>query len=101
MPKITFDKSVEIAVENGIDIAHLKAGSMILYHLIRLEDIAAYLASPGNLALCAVELGDLSVAFLLLEDIQSRFEDLHGLSAVLVLAALILALDNEAAWLMR
>jgi hypothetical protein len=46
---------VEIAVEHALRVARAYAGPEVLDHLIRLEDVAANLAAPPNLALLAVE----------------------------------------------
>ena len=52
--QLAFDKRVEIAIHDCLDVACFDAGSMILNQLIRLKHIRANLISPGDIALFAV-----------------------------------------------
>ena len=73
---------------------------MVLDHGVGHEDIAADLVAPGDLVLDALDVLDLVHVLLLGDLIQLRLQHLHGVVAVLELAALGLAADHDAGGLM-
>ena len=101
MSQIAFNESFDLPIQHGLHIAGLEIGSMILDHLVRLEDITSYLVAPCDFALLAVQLGNLGITFLLFEHIQFRLEHLHRLRPVLMLAPFVLALHHDAGRLVR
>src|ERR1041385_622841 len=48
-------KWVEVAIHDGLDVAGLNARAEILDHAVGLEDVAANLVTPGDVALLAVK----------------------------------------------
>jgi hypothetical protein len=65
-PELSFDKGIDFAVHDGLDIAGLNPGSMIFDHLVRLENIGADLVAPSYVALFSVltiQLGSFSILF--------------------------------------
>ncbi len=101
MVEVGFYEGVDFAVEDGLHIAGLEIGAMVLYHLVRLKHVTANLTAPGNLALVAIKLRNLGVALLLLAHKKAGLQDLNSLCAVLVLAPLVLALYDDAGGDMR
>ncbi len=70
------------------DVARLLAGAVVLDHLVGLEDVAADLVAPGDVALLAVLTLHLGFLLVLLDLVELGLEHRHGLAAVLALAAL-------------
>ena len=66
---------------------------MVLYHLVRLHNVAAYLASPCDFTLGTVKFGDLGIALSIMRtpelDRNQALQDLHeaALAALLPLVA--------------
>jgi len=61
------DEGVDVAVHDGLDVAGLHAGAVVLDHLIGLKDVGAYLAAPGDVAFFAVLALDVGALFVLLD----------------------------------
>ena len=99
--EISVDEAVYVAVHNGVDVAVFKACAVILGEGVGHEDIGADLAAPANLFLVALDILYLveMLALFYLEEL--RFEHPHGDLAVLMLAALDLAGDDDAGRDMR
>src|ERR1700690_3925570 len=58
-----FDEPVDVAVENGIDIARLHLGAEILHQLIGGHDVRPDLTPPGHVGLGPGEGVELTAAF--------------------------------------
>src|SRR5690606_33823171 len=74
LQEIRLDEGVEIAVQNGLDIAGLVLGPEVLHQLIGLQDVAPDLVSPGDLSLGRLEPRLLRSALRLLDLVQARLE---------------------------
>ena len=74
----------------------LELGPLVADELVGVKHVGADLVAEGDLALVAVELGQLGVALGLLGLVELGREHLAGLGAVLVLGALVLALHDDA-----
>src|SRR5208282_1511954 len=90
------DEGVDIAVEDAIDVAGFHAGAQVLDHAVGLQDVRADLAAEADAALFVVQLGGLGLALFDLELVELGAQELHGDFAVLELAALVLALHDDA-----
>src|ERR1017187_2319727 len=90
------DKWMNISVHDALHVTGLMAGAQVLDHLVRLKDVTADLIAPGHRAFLPVVFfhrGALLVLFLFVE---ARLQHRHRQLTVLVLAALVLALDHDA-----
>ena len=61
------DEAVEVAVEHAFGVPDLVIGSMVLDHLVRVQDVAADLAAEAGVLSDAPLAGQLLLAPLLLE----------------------------------
>src|SRR5438094_2308732 len=89
------DEAVEVAVEHFLRIADLDAGAQVLDARL-VEDVAADLVSPFDVGLGGGELVALGLELAQLQLVQPRLQHRHGLRAVAVLRAVILALYHDA-----
>src|SRR3984957_6131805 len=94
--EIGADEGFEVAVEDFLDIAALDLGAVILDHLVRLHHVGADLTAEADVGFGGVELALVAPALFELELVEARAQHLHGGLAVLVLAAFVLALDDDA-----
>ena len=94
--EVGVDEAVEVAVHDRLNVAGLIVRARILDELVGHEDIGADLASPFDLELHALEVADLLRVLLDLQLHELGFEHLHGVVAVLELAALRLAGGDDA-----
>src|ERR687889_218865 len=94
--EVGVDQLVQVTVENPVHICRLRSGAVVFYHLVGVEDVGADLAAPLDVRPLAFQGGELLLALLPFEFEEARPQDLHRHLAVLVLAALVLALDNGA-----
>ncbi len=69
---------------------------MVFNELVGLHDIGADLAAEADFGLGGVELAQVFAALFEFGFVELRAQNLHGDFAVLVLAALVLALDDDA-----
>src|ERR1700674_597789 len=90
------NEGIEVAIENFLDVAALDLGAVVFYELVRLEGVRADLASEADFGLGGVELAQVVAALVQLEFVKLRLENLHGDFAIFVLAAFVLALDDDA-----
>ena len=88
--------SSSVAVEHRRGVADLDAGAQILDARL-IEHVAADLIAPAHVGLRVLEHLRGGVALVELELVELRLQHLHGGRAVLVLAALALAGDHDAA----
>ena len=89
-----FDEFVDIPVENRIDVAEGLAAAGVFDLLVGLEDVGADLVSPADVAFFdAVDFGLFFGHFVF---VKAGLEHLHGGGFVFVLAAVVLALDDDA-----
>ena len=49
--QIRFDEGIQVTVQDGVDIAFLVFGAVVLDEAVRLQDVRADLAAPGNILL--------------------------------------------------
>src|SRR5689334_13520849 len=77
------DEGSEVAVEDGLHIARLVAGALVLDELIRSQRVRADLTPERDVALLARHLLDRLAPLLALTRREARGEDLHGLGPVL------------------
>ena len=94
--QVGVDEAVDIAVHDGLNVAVFIAGAMVLGQRVRHEHVRADLAAPLDLELHALDVGDLLRVLLNFELHELGFEHLHGVVAVLELAALCLAGSDDA-----
>src|SRR5215210_7847287 len=92
--KVGVDQVIQVAVEDPVHVGGLRPGAVVLYHLVGVEDVGADLAPPLDVRPFAFQGGQLLLALLPLELEEARPQDPHRYLAVLVLAALVLALDD-------
>ena len=74
------------AIQHAFDVASLHVGSVILYAAV-VQDVAADLIAPGDLALFAHGLFEFFIALGLLDKFELAFQDGHRQTFVLLLAA--------------
>ena len=48
--QLRLDEHVDVAVHDVLNVAGFRACSMILHHLVRLENVGPNLVAPGNFA---------------------------------------------------
>ena len=89
------DESINLTVQHRLRVAHLVACAQVLDHLIRLQDVASDLVAPRDLP-AFVELLKIGLPLTDFELIELGLEHLHRRRAILVLAALDLAADDDA-----
>src|SRR2546428_10996533 len=65
--QVGLDKRIDRAVEHGVGVADLDTGAMVLHHAIRLQDVGADLAAPGDVLFFLAELLELLTLLALLE----------------------------------
>ena len=95
MAQPALDKGLEVSIEYIVDVTGFMLGSMILDHLVRMQDIGANLAAKSDIALGALESIQFfpALALLCLQDASS--EHSHRLGPVGVLRAFVLALHDD------
>ena len=69
--KIDLHKLIEVPVKNPLSVGSLISGTQVLYHLIRMQYITAYLRAPFNLLLLSFKLGLFFLPFLKLYVIKT------------------------------
>src|SRR5579859_2687031 len=65
--QIRLHEWIEVAVEDRRRVACLPTRSMILDHIVRVQDIGANLVTPAGFDVLAFELGSLGLALLFLD----------------------------------
>ena len=93
--QVRLDELIDVPVHDGIDIAGLRPGAMVLHQLIRLEHIGPDLAAPGDVLLFAHQLPEFFFLLFFPHFIQPRFQDFHGNVLVLELRPFVLALHYD------
>ncbi len=88
--EVCLHETVEVAVENSIDIADFVSRTKVLHHLVRLRHVGANLTSKAHRPLLAADVGEFRHAFFTLPLSQFRPKNLHRPVLVLVLASLVL-----------
>ena len=83
--------------EDFVHIAALDFGADVFDQLVGLERVGADLAAEADFGLGGIELAEIFAALFDFELVELRAQHLHGDFAVFVLAALVLALDDDAA----
>src|SRR5579864_1908472 len=99
--EIGADEFVEVAVEYAIYVTLLDFGPVIFDKLIGLQNVRANLAAETDFRLGFVELARDFAAFVNFAFVKLGLQHLHGDFAILVLAAFVLALDDDARRKMR
>ena len=94
--QIRVDEAVEVAVHDSVHVAGLVVGAVVLDHGVGHEDVGADLVAPCDLVLDALDVVDLVHMLLLGDLVELCLQHLHGVVAVLELAALGLAADHDA-----
>src|ERR1051325_1970259 len=97
LTEVCVDERLDVAVEHGVRVPHLRPRAVILHHAIGMEDVRPDLVAEAELLLPLGELGHLLVLLLALELVETPLQDLHRHRLVLVLGALVLAGDDDAA----
>ena len=90
------DEAVQVAVHDSLYVAALVAGAVVLDQRVGHKDVAADLVAPGDLILHALDVVDLVLVLLQSDLVQLGLHHLHGVLAVLQLAALGLAGRHDA-----
>ena len=88
-------KSSRSSVEDGLGVALLDVGAVVLDQLVRMEDVAADLAAEAGVQHLAPLARELGLAPLLLVLGEAALEDPQRRLAVRELRALVLALDDD------
>src|SRR5262245_24036691 len=86
----------QLPVEYGGGVARLVARAVVLHHLVGLQHVGADLVPPRDVALAVVGALGLGLALVLVEAQEARLEHLERDFSIAVLAALVLAGDDEA-----
>ena len=94
--EIGVNKSIEVAVHNGGNIAIFKPGAMILGKGIGHENIRPNLTAPCNLCLTPLNILNFIIMLAFLDFHQLGTQHPHGNITILVLTALVLAGYNNA-----
>ena len=94
-------EAVEVAVEHAVGVADLEVGAVVLDHRVRVQDVGADLRAEVDVLRLAALARDLLLAPALLGLDQLRAQHRHRGRAVRGLRALVLALDDDAARLVR
>ena len=79
------DKLFHTAVEHRVGVVVFESSAVVFDHFVGMQNVASYLAAPGNAALLAFFLLCLFFALCELAFIKAAFENFHRLLAVLVL----------------
>src|SRR6476620_4699467 len=90
------DQAVEVTVEDGLHVAGLEPGPLVLDELVRLHRVRADLAPEVDAALLPRELLELGALVLALLLGESGGKDLHRLRLVLQLRPLVLTRHDDA-----
>src|ERR1700735_33695 len=90
------DEGIQIAVHNLVHITALKFCAVVLDEVIRLHGVGANLAAEADFGFRGVELMEGFAALFEFEFVKLRAENFHSPFAILVLAAFILALNDDA-----
>src|SRR5271156_1258069 len=90
------DEGVQIAVHNLFHVAAFNFGAVVLDELIGLHGVGANLAAEAYFGLGGVELVQSFAALFEFELVKLGAKNFHGPFAIFVLAALVLALDDDA-----
>src|SRR5436190_9769700 len=77
------DERIDIAVQNGLRVAHLEAGPNVLHKRVGLKHVVADLRSELGRHDLAADLVELRRSLLLLALKEARLQHLHGHLAVL------------------
>ena len=94
--QISVDEAVDVAVHDGVDVAHLVAGAGVLREGVGHEDVGADLGTPGDLQLVALDVLDLVEVLTLFDLDELGLQHAHTDFSVLVLGTLDLAADHDA-----
>src|SRR3954471_12443865 len=92
--EVGVDEGVEVTVQYLVHVGGLLAGTVVLDHLVWVENVGADLGSPFDVCPLSLHSRELLLPFLPLELEEARPQDPHCHLAVLVLAAFVLALDD-------
>ena len=95
-PEHRFDEAVDIAIHHGLDIAGFMTGAEVFHHLVRLEDVAADLAAPADLAFFRVVAVGVCFEFILFDLVELGTEGFPSEFAVAELGAFLGAADDDA-----
>lgn len=99
--EVGVEEALDVAIEDGVEIAHRKAGTGIFDTLVGVLKVTADLAAKADASLGLI-LGRFRLfAFHFFEPSQLRAEHLPSEGSVLVLASLLLALYGNAGWEVR
>src|SRR5262249_53828968 len=99
--EIRVNHRVEIALEYTFDVAHRELAPQILRQPVRCEHIIPDLAAEIDIELGILGLARLLALPLELALVEARAKLLHGAIAILVLRALILALNDNSRRIMH
>src|SRR3990170_4035747 len=91
------EQRLQLPVEHGFGIAGLIAGTVVLHHLVRMENVGTDLVAPGGRDVLPLEPLLLLRPLLQLQHQEPRLQHLERALLVAVLGALVLAGDGEAA----
>src|SRR3989442_7617203 len=93
--QIGLDEGLEVAIHDGLDVANLQTGAMVLDELVRVEGVRADLAAECDLLLVPGQLGQLLALLFLGDLVEACLEDTQRGVPVAELRTLVLALDDE------
>src|SRR5258705_4482289 len=93
--KVSVDEGGEVAVKDSVDVADAEFGAVVLDETIGLHDVGTDLAAERDVELRFVESVGFVTALLNFQVVEFRAQHLHGHFAVLALAALHLAGDDD------
>ena len=94
--QIAFNEGAQIAIHDRIYVAGFDVGSQVLNESVGMQHIRSDLTSEVDVESIFLHFGDFFTSLCLIEFVQSRAQDFHRNFTVLVLRALILALDYDA-----
>lgn len=90
-----FQEPLDIAPQDCVEATHLKSGARIFDPLIWMKEIVAYLRAESSYRFVLVFGCDLGFSFFFFDSSQSRTQHLPRLRSVFMLAAIVLALNND------
>ena len=91
-----FHEGVDVAVHDVLDAGGFVTGAVVFDHLVGLEDVASYLATPSDVVFAAVGFVDFGAAFVLLDLVEFGFQHADGFGPVFGLGAFDLTGDDDA-----
>ncbi len=93
--QIILHERIQVAIQDGLGVADLKIGAVILDHLVGMQNIGADLTPPLGFSVFPAQHGAFLLFFGAFQFDEASAQDAHGELAVLRLGAFILARHHD------